>query len=155
MSAESLAQFAACVSAVRQPTRMPGHARLWLAAASLHTDEDGRTDYSAGRHTDHTISTYETVDTAISWLINAGLIIRDTHPDGRPCLRLIHYDFNADDKLTAIGGYSTDRLSPRDHLPPAYGRPVDAVIDTNPGSDYQPPTWKAVAPVISNAGTPC
>ena len=149
MSGDSLAQYAACVSAVRQPTRMPGNARLWLASASLAADSDGRTTYSAGKHIDHTISTWDAVHTAIEWLVNAGLVIHDTQPDGDPCLRLMHFDFNAPDKIAAIGGYGPDRLSPRDHNPPPYGRPVEAVIDSNPGADYQAPTWTNVAPVIT------
>jgi len=150
VSGESLAQYAACVSAVRQPTRMPGHARLWLASASLAADSDGRTAYSAGKHIDHTISTWDAVQSAIDWLVNAGLVIHDTYPNGDPCLRLMHYDFNAPNAIAAIGGYSPDRLSPRDGLPPAYGRPVEATIDSNPGADYQAPPWTDVAPVITN-----
>ena len=116
--------FAAAVSAIRTDAAMPPNSRLYLARASLFCDSKGRTRYGPVRYATDTGDS--TGQQAIDWLTANGLVVNDTLDDGTECWRLVHYEWDA--PTPRIGGYSPDAGQPRNGLPPAYGRPVDAVI---------------------------
>lgn len=127
---------------------MPPAARLWLARASLHTDGKGRTSYGPTRCAADIGLDDALIEAGINWLLARGLVCHDHADQGTECWRLMHYGFDA--KTARIGGYGPDRMSPRDGLPPMYGRPVSAVISPPDGNlDYTPPPWSAIAPTIT------
>jgi hypothetical protein len=139
-------QHNACVSAMRSAEPMPPAARLWLARASLFTDDKGRTSYGPARCGGDVGLDPDHIEAGIHWLLAAGLVLHDHDDNGVECWRLAHYDWAKGD---TIGGYSADAGQVRDGLPPQYGRRVDDVITPPSGNlDYTPPTWADIAPSI-------
>lgn len=140
-------QGAACTSAIRSAEPMPPAARLWLARASLHTDDRGRTNYGPARCATEVGLNFEVLQVGIEWLLTHGLVAHDHNDKGDECWRLMHYDWDA--KTPTISGYGPDRGLKRDGLPPMYGRSVDHVITPPTGNlDYTPPAWAAIAQQI-------
>lgn len=139
--------IAACSAAVDSGERLTPNARLWLARASLRCDPKGRTNYGPVRYASDTGDSVANGTQAVEQLLAIGLVCHDHDDDGNECWRLMHYDFDA--KVAKVGGYGQDRLSPRDGKPPAYGRPVNAVIDPPTGKQvFHVPTWDEIRPVV-------
>lgn len=146
-SADRNTLIAACSAAVDSNENLTPSMRLWLARASLHCDPKGRTNYGPVRYAHDTGDTITNGTQAVEQLLAAGLLCHDHNDQGDECWRLMHYDFTS--RTPTIGGYTQDRLSPRDGYPPAYGRPVSAVIDPPTGNlDFTPPSWNQIAPTI-------
>lgn len=142
--------LAACGSAIRSDEPMPPNARLWLARASLFTDDKGRTRYGPARYATDCRDTEQSGEAGIAWLCARGLVCNDHDDNGIECWRLLHYDW--DQPEPRINGYSTNAGQKRDGLPPQYGRTVDDVIDPPTGrQDFTPPTWADIAPTIKEA----
>jgi hypothetical protein len=115
---------------------MPPNARLYLARASLFTDEKGRTRYSPDAYSADMRDTVQSGNAAVQWLLSQALISLDVNEDGEDCYRLTHYDY---DREPVIGGYSRDAGQKRDGAPPQYGRTVADVLDPPSGNlDYRP-----------------
>ena len=149
-SADKIHLIAACSAAVDSGERLTPNARLWLARASLRCDAKGRTNYGPVRYSTDTSDSVANGAAAVEQLLALGLICHDHTDDGTECWRLMHYDFDA--KQAKVGGYTQDRLSPRDGNPPAYGRPVSAVIDPPTGKqDFTPPRWDEIKPHVIHA----
>lgn len=148
METERNKGFAAAVSALRNDTRMPPNARLYLARTSLFCDPKGRTRYGPTRYATDMGDTEESGQRALNWLTSAGLIVNDVNDDGTDCWRLIHFEWDAPEPR--IKGYGPDAGLPKNGLPPAYGRPVSYVIDTPTGNlNFTPPPWTQIAPTIT------
>jgi hypothetical protein len=148
-SADRARLIAACSAAVDHGGKITPNARLWLARASLRCDSKGRTSYSAEGYSADTTDTIANGHAAIAQLLEKGLICHDHDEAGSPCLRLLHYDFDAGAN-PRIGGYGPDAGLPRDGLPPGYGRPVSAVITPQGGNhDYTPKPWSDIAQTVT------
>ena len=143
-SADKIHLIAACSAAVDSGEKLAPNARLWLARASLRCDPKGRTQYGANRYSMDTGDTINNGNDAIDQLLALGLIAHDYDDNGAECWRLMHYEFGA--KPRKVGGYGSDRESPKDSLPPQYGRPVSAVVDPPTGNqDFVAPKWSDIA----------
>lgn len=146
-------RIAAVMRALDMPSRMPPNARLWLALAAMKCDDEGRTSYSVDGHSAHTHDTLASTTAGITWLLEHGLVGHTTTDTGEPCWQLAHYDDWHRDHAT-IGGYGPDRGLKRDGLPPAYGRPIDMVIDPPTGKQNFPvPSWDQIAETIHREET--
>lgn len=136
---------AAVASAIRNQLVMPPSARLWLARASLYADHKGRTRYGPARYSADVGDTESNAVAGIEWLVANHLVTHDHDDDGIECWRLVHFDWDRDEVITAE--YAPNKGQKRDGLPPQYGRKVSDVIEPN-GPPFRPEpggTWRTSA----------
>jgi len=136
-TANNLHRTAAVMRALDLPSRMPAHARLWLALASARADTKGRTTLTPDAYAVAANDQERLGQSAIAWLLNNGIILNDHHKDGTQCWRLTHHDWDKNHN-TKVEEYHPNAGQHRDGLPPAYGRNVNDVIEPN-GPRHTPP----------------